>query len=79
MLIVRQIPVCIMLDNESRWIKPRNRKSVSKDPKYSRSLPVVEDLATHDMPTHSPAVSIALLSQPVMPEQLSTEIMRLER
>lgn len=44
-----------------------------------RVKPVIEYLATHDMPTDSPAVLVALVLEPVMPKKLSIEVVRLVR
>lgn len=43
-----------------------------------RVEPVVEDLAAHDVPAHAPAVLVALVAQPVVPQHLGVEVVRLE-
>ncbi len=43
-----------------------------------RIEPVVEDLAAHDVPSHAPAVLISRMTQPVVPEHLGVEVVRLE-
>jgi hypothetical protein len=44
-----------------------------------RVKPVVEDLATHDMSSHAPAVFVALLAQPVVTKDLRVKVMGLVR
>lgn len=41
-------------------------------------LPVIEDLAAHDMPAHTPAVLPTLVPQPVVTQHLGVEVMCLE-
>jgi hypothetical protein len=46
--------------------------------KPRRIEPIIEDLTSHDMPSNTPAILPPLVSQPVVPEHLRIEIMRLE-
>lgn len=46
--------------------------------KSTRIKPVVKDLTTHNMPSHAPAVLIALVPQPIMTQHLSVVVVRLE-
>lgn len=50
------------------------------DHSYRREhAPVIKDLASHDMPTNTPAILISLLPEPMVAQQLRIKIMRLER
>ena len=42
-----------------------------------RDLPVVEDLTSQDMPPNPPAVLMPPFAQPVVPEDLRVEVVRL--
>jgi hypothetical protein len=44
-----------------------------------RTLPVVKDLASHNVPTDTPAILITLLPEPVVPKQLLIKIVCLVR
>lgn len=41
--------------------------------------PIIEDLTSHDVASHAPAVLIALVPEPVVAKYLRVEVMRLER
>ena len=41
--------------------------------------PVIKYLTSHNMPTNTPAILIALLPEPMVTQQLRIKIMRLER
>lgn len=38
--------------------------------------PIIKDLAPHDVPTYTPAVLIALMSQPVVTKDLGVDVVR---
>jgi hypothetical protein len=42
-------------------------------------LPVIEDLATHDMSPNAPAVGPAFVAEPIVAQDLGIEVVRLER
>lgn len=44
----------------------------------TRIKPVVKDLTPHDVPPHTPAVLITLVSQPVVAQHLRIVVVRLE-
>lgn len=46
--------------------------------KLARVKPIVKDLTPHNMPPHAPAVLVALVPQPVMPQDLRVVVERLE-
>lgn len=82
---IDQIPINVMLHHKTTRIVP---VSVSKEDPFNDSLPhnvgqvqyvpVVEDLAAHDVPADSPAVLVILLRQPRVAEHLDVEIEDLE-
>lgn len=45
---------------------------------FARIKPVVKDLATHNMPSHAPAILIALVPQPVMTQHLGIVVVGLK-
>lgn len=45
----------------------------------TENLPIVEDLAAHDVPTYTPAVLPTLAPQPIVAEHLRVEVVCLER
>lgn len=42
-------------------------------------LPVVKDLTPNHVSSHTPAVCVSLMPQPIVPQHLSIEVVRLER
>ena len=45
----------------------------------SKGLPVIEDLAAHDVAPDAPAVGVPLLAEPVVAQHLGVKVVRLER
>jgi hypothetical protein len=58
-----------LADSQSRFPVLKTRKS---------GLPIVEDLAAHDVPADAPAVLIALVAKPIMAQNLGIEVVRLK-
>jgi hypothetical protein len=79
---IQEVTVDVVLQDESGGVEPMAKyifiSGFGSDTPPS-SLPIIEYLAPHDMPSNSPAVLIALVSQPVMSKHLSVKIMRLKR
>lgn len=44
----------------------------------TRVIPVIKDLAAHDVPSDAPAVLITLVPQPIVPQDLGVKIVRLK-
>ena len=83
---IHQIPIHIVLQNEPAWIKPVNDQqtlaiylfcSILVEVERA-NLPIIKDLTTHDVSSYAPAILIPFVTQPIMAEHLSIEVMRLK-
>lgn len=67
-----------MFQDEMRSVKPIDLHELER---YGRggqgNIPVIEDLASHDMSSDSPAILVTFLAQPVMPKGLCVKVIGL--
>ncbi len=77
--IVAEIAVGIVLDDKFGRVKPCNFSKIVMMKKVIALLPVIENLTTHYMSSHTPAVLISFLPEPVVAQDLCIKVMSLKR